>query len=52
MPAILLARRLAHGDGPAPGAHAATGLLPLADFAPEFERWGMVTDIEDEVVAA
>lgn len=51
MAAILLARRLARGNGPAPGAHAATGLLPLADFAPEFERWGMVTDIEDEADA-
>jgi len=48
MAAILLARRLARGNGPAHGAHTATGLLPLADFAPEFERWGMVTDIEDE----
>jgi len=43
--AILLARRLARGDGPAPGAHTATGLLALDEFAPEFARWGMVTDI-------
>lgn len=45
MAAILLARRLARGDGPAPGAHTATGLLRLDEFAPEFARWDMVTDI-------
>ncbi|MBE0586533.1 MAG: saccharopine dehydrogenase NADP-binding domain-containing protein, partial [Hydrogenophaga sp.] len=45
MAAILLARRLARGNGPAPGAHTATGLLALDEFAPEFARWGMVTDI-------
>ncbi|MGS5085108.1 saccharopine dehydrogenase family protein [Hydrogenophaga sp. A37] len=46
MAAILLARRLACGDGPAPGAHTATGLLALDDFTPEFARWGMVTDTD------
>lgn len=45
MAAILLARRLARGAGPAPGAHTATGLLTLDEFTPEFTRWGMVTDI-------
>jgi saccharopine dehydrogenase-like NADP-dependent oxidoreductase len=45
MAAILLARRLARGDGPAPGVHTATGLLTLDDFTPEFARWGMVTDM-------
>ncbi|MDT4847588.1 hypothetical protein FQZ97_816500 [compost metagenome] len=45
MAAILLARRLARGNGPAPGAHTATGLLALDEFAPEFARWDMVTDI-------
>ena len=44
MPAILLARRIAQGHALPVGAHTATGLLPLASFAPEFERWGMVTD--------
>ena len=47
MAAILLARRIARGDGPAAGAHTAAGLLPLAEFAPEFERWGMVTQLEE-----
>jgi len=45
MAAILLARRLAHGNGPSPGAHTATGLLALDEFTPEFSRWGMVTDL-------
>lgn len=44
MAAILLARRLARGGGPPPGAHTAMGLLALDEFAPEFARWGMVTD--------
>jgi hypothetical protein len=50
MAAILLARQLAAGDGPAPGAHTAAGLLPLPAFAPEFKRWGMQTDIVEEPV--
>ncbi len=45
MAAILLARQLARGDGPAPGAYTATGLLTLAEFEPEFARWGMVADV-------
>ncbi|MEZ5660170.1 MAG: saccharopine dehydrogenase NADP-binding domain-containing protein [Burkholderiaceae bacterium] len=52
MAAILLARELARGAGPAPGAHACVGLLPLAHFQPEFERWGMVTDILDQRLGA
>ncbi|MGE0097884.1 MAG: saccharopine dehydrogenase NADP-binding domain-containing protein [Hydrogenophaga sp.] len=42
--ARLLARLLAQGHPLPVGAHTATGLLPLASFAPEFARWGMVTD--------
>lgn len=45
MAAILLARRLARGEGPPPGARPCVGLLPLEAFAPEFARWGMQTDI-------
>lgn len=48
MAAILLARRLAAGDAMEPGARACVGLLKLEDFAPEFERWGMVTDLVEE----
>jgi hypothetical protein len=44
MAALLLARRLARGDGPPVGAHSAAGWLALDEFAPEFARWGMVTD--------
>lgn len=48
MSAILLARRLARGEGPPAGAHAAAGLVPLQDFAPEFALWGMVTERQEE----
>jgi saccharopine dehydrogenase-like NADP-dependent oxidoreductase len=48
MAAILLARKLACGQGPPPGAHTAAGLLALEEFAPEFMRWGMTTHWEEE----
>jgi len=48
MAAILLARRLAAGEAMAPGAQACLGQLALAEFAPEFARWGMQTDIVEE----
>jgi saccharopine dehydrogenase-like NADP-dependent oxidoreductase len=48
MAAILLARRIAAGHPVTTGACTATGLLELADFHPEFTRWGMVTDTLDE----
>ncbi len=49
MAAILLVRRLSrHNDLPA-GAFTATGQLRLDEFAPEFARWNMQTDIEHEV---
>ncbi len=48
MAAILLARKLARGASPQMGAYACLGMLPLAEFAPEFARWGMRTDIVDE----
>ncbi|RSZ38266.1 MULTISPECIES: saccharopine dehydrogenase NADP-binding domain-containing protein [unclassified Variovorax] len=49
MAAILLARRLARGDDALPiGANACAGLLDLAEFEPEFARWGMVTDVVEE----
>jgi hypothetical protein len=46
MAAILLARRFAQSTPMAPGAFACMGMLELADFQPEFARWGMVTDKE------
>lgn len=48
MAAILLARQLAAGQPLPTGAHTSTGLLPLAAFAPEFAKWGMVTDVAEE----
>lgn len=48
MAAILLARRLARGDASWVGAQACAGLLALPEFAPEFARWGMLTDVVDE----
>lgn len=48
MAAILLARRLAHGGSVPDGARPCMGLLALDDFAPEFERWGMRTDLVTE----
>ena len=32
----------------ASGAYACVGLNTLADFAPEFAKWGMVTDVVEE----
>jgi hypothetical protein len=45
MPAILLARRLARGEALPLGAQPCLGLLRLAEFEPEFARWGMQTDL-------
>lgn len=51
MAAILVARKLAANALPHTGATACMGLLTLAEFAPEFARWGMVTDIVEEATA-
>ena len=48
MAAILLARRFARGQAPAPGAQPCMGLLTLGDFAPEFARWGIATETAQE----
>jgi hypothetical protein len=48
MAAILLARKLAGGQPLPAGACTAMNLLTLAEFEPEFRRWGMVTDIVEE----
>jgi len=47
MAAILLARRIVSGNGPAPGASACTGFLGLAEFEPMFSQWHMPTRIEE-----
>ena len=50
MAAILLARKLAQGVALSPGASPCMGWLKLDEFAPEFNRWGMVTDLVEEPV--
>jgi hypothetical protein len=50
MAAILMTRRLFRGEHLAPGARTCVGLIPLDDFAPEFARWGMTSDIHEEVL--
>jgi hypothetical protein len=47
MAAILTARKLARGEITVTGAHPCMGFLDLADFEPEFARWGMTTVIEE-----
>ena len=46
MATILLARKLAQGEPVPVGAQACMGLLRLDEFEPEFQRWGMQTDVE------
>jgi saccharopine dehydrogenase-like NADP-dependent oxidoreductase len=48
MAAILLARRLARGEVFTSGAGPCVGLLRLEEFAPEFGRWEMFTDLVEE----
>ena len=45
MAAILLARRIAAGSLCTSGACTSTSMLALEDFAPEFNKWNMVTDL-------
>lgn len=48
MAAIVLARALSRGEGPPPGSYACVGLVPLAEFEPEFARWGMPTEVVEQ----
>lgn len=48
MPAIALVRTLARGGNYEPGARACMGVLSLADFQPQFERWGIRTEVRVE----
>lgn len=50
MAAILLARKIARNQLTQRGAHACMGFLSLADFEPEFARWGMKTKIEERTL--
>lgn len=47
MAATLLARRILRGNAPAPGGMPCMSLLSLAEFGPEFERWGINTRITE-----
>jgi hypothetical protein len=47
MAAILMARKLASGEIAMNGAHPCVGFLRLAEFEPEFARWGMQTVVEE-----
>jgi hypothetical protein len=47
MAAILLARKLARGALSIRGAMPCMGLLTLAEFEPEFSRWGIATTIHE-----
>ena len=47
MAAILLARKLARGQVQTRGAMPCMGLLSLEEFRPEFERWGIRTQIRE-----
>ena len=47
MAAILLARRLAASADLGVGAHACIGMVQLDEFAPEFDKWGMTTEVEE-----
>jgi hypothetical protein len=49
MAAILLARRIAAGHAPAPGAVACAGMLGLDEFAPLFAHWRMQWRIEESI---
>ena len=48
MAAVILARRLARGEVAPPGAAPCVGLVTLAEFEPEFRRWGMVTEVVEQ----
>jgi hypothetical protein len=49
MAAILVARKLARNDFSAHGAYPCVGQLELADFQPEFAKWGIATTIEERL---
>ncbi|MEO6920580.1 MAG: saccharopine dehydrogenase NADP-binding domain-containing protein [Collimonas sp.] len=48
MAAILLTRRLAKNTLTEAGAYNSIGQLNLSDFAPEFAKWNMLTEIIEE----
>ena len=49
MAAILLANKLHRGHPIAPGAQVCMGMLELAEFKPEFARWGIKTQVSESM---
>jgi hypothetical protein len=49
MAAILLANKLHQGHSFAPGAQVCMGILELAEFEPEFARWGIKTQVSESM---
>jgi hypothetical protein len=49
MAAIILASRIVNGHVPAIGAQSCVGLIKLAEFQPEFAKWGMVLDVIETI---
>ena len=48
MAAIGMVRKLASGKGAEPGARPCMGLLTLGEIQPQFERWGIRTEIRED----
>jgi Saccharopine dehydrogenase NADP binding domain len=51
MAAVVLARRLAHGEVFKAGAFPCMGCVTLSEFEPEFARWGITTRIEELTIS-
>jgi hypothetical protein len=47
--AILLSIKLHRGHPIAPGAQVCMGMLDLAEFEPEFARWGIKTQVSERM---
>jgi hypothetical protein len=50
MAAVLMARKVLHGQITRRGAHACMGFLKLQDFDPAFARWNMSTRVRERPV--
>lgn len=46
MAAVLLALKLSRGESVPTGARPCVGLFSLSEFASEFARWGITTQLE------
>jgi Saccharopine dehydrogenase NADP binding domain len=51
MAAVLLTRKLAHGEPVPTGARPCMGMLELAEFESEFRRWDITTQVEVSAAA-